>query len=65
MAQRPSTFAEIAAAMFPNLSPEAKQREAQAQRIAQERERHRQVLLRGLRELNENLRIDKMRNRRT
>jgi hypothetical protein len=50
--------------MYPSLSASAKAKEAQTQQAAQEKERRRQVLLRGLKELNENLRIDKLRGQR-
>jgi hypothetical protein len=66
MAQRRrfSSFSEIADAMFPTLSREAKQREAAQAREKELREQDRQRLLRGLRELRESLRADRERGRR-
>jgi hypothetical protein len=50
------TFAEIAAALYPKLTPEARQRQTQQQTQQkwreQSRERDRQSLLRHLREAN-------------
>jgi hypothetical protein len=47
--------------MYPSLSREAKAREAQRAQDKAWREQNRQILLRGLRELNANLRADRQR----
>jgi len=56
MQDKRSTYAEIAGALYPNLTPEARQRQAQRQTQQQWREqwreRDRQSLLRHLREAN-------------
>jgi hypothetical protein len=49
--------------MYPNLSREAKQREAQTAKDKAWRERDQQNLLRHLRELNARLRADRERRR--
>ena len=63
MPNRPSSFSEIAGSMYPNLSREAKQREAQTAKDKAWRERDQQNLLRHLRELNARLRADRERRR--
>jgi hypothetical protein len=60
--RRFSSFSEIAAAMFPTLSPKAK--EAAEQKQQAWRDQSKQSLLRGLRELNESLRADREKERR-
>jgi hypothetical protein len=54
----------LAAALYPNLSSEAKQREAQAAKDKARGERDHQALLRGLKELNAKLRAEREARRR-
>jgi hypothetical protein len=63
MPDRPSSFSEIAGSMYPNLSKEARAKEAQAAKDKAWGEQDRQNLLRHLRELNARLRADRERRR--